>query len=48
MSNEGEGQMSGQGNFHNEKMETAPLKDIRELQARRLKEVVSTASPPRI
>src|SRR5690554_4040935 len=32
--------MRGKGNFHNEKMETAQLKDIRELQARRLKEVV--------
>lgn len=32
--------MKGKGNFQNEKMETAPQKDIRELQNRRLKEIV--------
>jgi phenylacetate-CoA ligase len=32
--------MKGKGNFQNEKMETAPQKDIRELQTRRLKEIV--------
>lgn len=32
--------MRGKGNFQNEKMETAPLKSIRELQTRRLKEIV--------
>lgn len=31
--------MRGKGNFHNEKMETASLKVIKELQGRRLKEI---------
>ena len=31
--------MRGKGNFQNEKMETAPLEEIRELQGRRLREI---------